>query len=157
MTQGLFQSKVMPFGLTNAPATFQKVMDISFAPHLGKVVAMWMISIVYSKTQVEHFGHLCQVFSMLRKAELSAKLSECDFLKAEVCVLDTSLVLMTLRWTLLSFSLFRTGHSLSRQGLEVIPWSSNILQTLCSRLFNLDSPSDQPIAQRHKLDLAARL
>jgi hypothetical protein len=54
--QGLFQFRVLCFGLTNAPATFQRIMNLIFAPYLGKFVALYMDDIlIYSPSPEDWF------------------------------------------------------------------------------------------------------
>ena len=82
---GHYQFKVLCFGLTNAPATFQKVMDEVFGPHIGKFVLVYLDDIlVFSKTPEEHVEHMRIVLDLLRKHKLYAKLSKCDFNQAEL-------------------------------------------------------------------------
>jgi hypothetical protein len=88
---GQYQYKVLCFGLTNAPATFQRVMNNIFAPYLGKSVLVYLDDIlVMSRTPAEHqhVEHLRAVLQILRKHKLYAKLSQCEFGKAELKFLD---------------------------------------------------------------------
>ena len=65
---GHFQFRVLSFGLTNAPATFQRVMNQIFAPHIGKFLAVYLDDIVvYSPTPEKHVEHLRIVFELLQK------------------------------------------------------------------------------------------
>ncbi|KAJ9528513.1 hypothetical protein QJQ45_020524, partial [Haematococcus lacustris] len=80
--EGHFQFKVLSFGLTNAPATFQRVMNDAFAPVLGKCALVYLDDIlVMSKSLPEHLQHLRLVFDLLRKNELYAKMSKCEFMQ----------------------------------------------------------------------------
>ncbi|KAJ9520427.1 hypothetical protein QJQ45_000174 [Haematococcus lacustris] len=75
--EGHFQFKVLCFGLTNAPATFQRVMNDAFATVLGKCALVYLDDIlVMSKSVQDHLLHLKQVFELLRKNKLYAKLSK---------------------------------------------------------------------------------
>ncbi|GJR03761.1 putative reverse transcriptase domain-containing protein [Tanacetum coccineum] len=53
---GHYEFQVMPFGLTNAPAVFMDLMN-----------------------RKEHEGHLRQILKLLKKEELYAKFSKCEF------------------------------------------------------------------------------
>ncbi|KAJ9509840.1 hypothetical protein QJQ45_011559 [Haematococcus lacustris] len=80
--EGHFQFKVLCFGLTNAPATFQRVMNDAFATVLGKCALVYLDDIlVMSKSVQDHLLHLKQVFELLRKNKLYAKLSKCEFMR----------------------------------------------------------------------------
>ncbi|KAJ9519121.1 hypothetical protein QJQ45_007673 [Haematococcus lacustris] len=73
--EGHFQFKVLCFGLTNAPATFQRVMNDAFATVLGKCALVYLDDIlVMSRSVQDHLLHLKQVFELLRKNKLYAKL-----------------------------------------------------------------------------------
>ncbi|KAJ9513277.1 hypothetical protein QJQ45_001310 [Haematococcus lacustris] len=79
---GHYQSKVLCFGLTNAPATFQRVMNDSFADVINDCALVYLDDIlVMSKTVDEHFVHLRRVLDLLRKHKFFAKLSKCEFMK----------------------------------------------------------------------------
>ena len=80
---GHYQFKVLCFGLTNAPATFQDVMNRIFAGKAFVVVYLDDI-LVFSRNAEEHEQHLDEVLSLLRDNELFAKLSKCEFNRAEV-------------------------------------------------------------------------
>ena len=82
---GLYQFRVLAFGLTNAPATFQNVMNDVFRKHLGKFVLVYLDYIlIFSKTAEEHEQHLKKVLKLLRKHDLYAKMSKCEFNTAEL-------------------------------------------------------------------------
>ena len=77
---GLYEFTVLPFGLCNAPATFQRLMNDVFRPHLDDFVLVYLDDVlIYSKTPEEHLRHLRQVFDLLRLHRLHGKLSKCEF------------------------------------------------------------------------------
>ena len=52
---GLFEYVVMPLGLTNAPATFQRLMNLTFQDLLYKCITVYLDNIlVFSKDIDEH-------------------------------------------------------------------------------------------------------
>lgn len=74
---GHYQFKVLCFGLTTAPATFQHAMNGAFRGLLGKFVLVYLDDIlVFSKNE--------QVLEVLRQQKYYAKMSKCEFMKAEV-------------------------------------------------------------------------
>jgi hypothetical protein len=86
----------MSFGLTNAPAYFINLMKF-----LDKFVVVFIDDIlVYSKTEEENTQHLRLVLGTLRKHQLYAKFSKCEFWLKEVGFL---------------------GHVLSAGGVSVDP------------------------------------
>ncbi|KAJ9522463.1 hypothetical protein QJQ45_008249 [Haematococcus lacustris] len=98
---GLYQFKVLCFGLTNAPATFQRVMNNTFADVINDCALVYIDDIlIMSKSVPDHFNHLRRVLELLRKHQFQAKLSKCEFLK-----------------TALKF----LGHIVSDQGIAVDP------------------------------------
>jgi hypothetical protein len=73
------------FGLTNAPATFQALMNETFAPMLRKSVLVFMDDIlVYSKTMEDHVQHLREVFTILQNHQLYVKKSKCSFAQTQL-------------------------------------------------------------------------
>nr|GEX81116.1 putative reverse transcriptase domain-containing protein [Tanacetum cinerariifolium] len=72
--------KVMPFGLTNAPAVFMDLMYRVYKPYLDKFVIIFIDDIlIYSKDEKEHEEHLKAILELLKKEELYAKYSKCEF------------------------------------------------------------------------------
>ena len=98
---GHFQFKVMPFGLTNAPATFMHLMNSIFREYLDEFVIVFFDDIlIYSRDLATHCEHLRKVLIVLRRHQLYAKLSKCDFAKEKIDFL---------------------GHIVSARGVQVDP------------------------------------
>ncbi|KAA3483558.1 DNA/RNA polymerases superfamily protein [Gossypium australe] len=98
---GHYEFLVMPFGLTNAPATFMDLMNRVFQQYLDQFVVVFIDDIlVYSRTEEEHDRHLRIVLQVLRKEQLYAKFSKCEFWLREVTFL---------------------GHVVSAEGIRVDP------------------------------------
>nr|GEZ32292.1 DNA/RNA polymerases superfamily protein [Tanacetum cinerariifolium] len=77
---GHYEFQVMPFGLTNAPAVFMDLMNRVCKSYLNKFVIVFIDDIlIYSKSKKEHEGHLRQILNLLKKEELYAKFSKCEF------------------------------------------------------------------------------
>ena len=77
---GHFEFLVLPFGLTNAPTTFMHLMHNIFREHLDEFIIIFLDNIlVYSRGLREHMTHVRQTLAILRKHQLSAKVSKCTF------------------------------------------------------------------------------
>ncbi|KAI5338241.1 hypothetical protein L3X38_017512 [Prunus dulcis] len=98
---GHYEFLVMPFGLTNAPASFMDLMNRVFRPYLDHFVIVFIDDIlVYSQTLEGHKKHLRLVLRTLRRKQLYAKFSKCQFWLDRVVFL---------------------GHVISAEGIYVDP------------------------------------
>ena len=98
---GHYEFTVVPFGLCNAPATFMRLMNSILYPYLDKFVIVFLDDIlIYSKNLKEHEEHLKLVLKQLRKHQLYAKVSKCEFFKRQLEYL---------------------GHEVSSEGIKVSP------------------------------------
>ncbi|GJS30473.1 reverse transcriptase domain-containing protein [Tanacetum coccineum] len=77
---GHYEFQVMPFGLTNAPAVFMDLINRVCKPYLDKFMIVFIDDIlIYSRNEKEHEEHLKTILELLKKEELYAKFSKCEF------------------------------------------------------------------------------
>ncbi|GJX34857.1 putative reverse transcriptase domain-containing protein [Tanacetum coccineum] len=83
---GHYEFQVMPFGLTNAPPKNKRLVIYGSPwirvckPFLDKFVIVFIDDIlIYSKNKKEHEEHLKEILELLKKEELYAKFSKCEF------------------------------------------------------------------------------
>ncbi|GKB26448.1 putative reverse transcriptase domain-containing protein, partial [Tanacetum coccineum] len=98
---GHYEFQVMPFGLTNAPAVFMDLMNWVCKPYLDKFVIVFIDDIlIYLRNKQEHAEHLKLILELLKKEQLYAKFSKCEFWIPKVQFL---------------------GHVIDSQGIHVDP------------------------------------
>nr|GFD38922.1 putative reverse transcriptase domain-containing protein [Tanacetum cinerariifolium] len=98
---GHYEFQDMPFGLTIAPAVFMDLMNQVCKPYLDKFMIVFIDDIlIYSKDEKEHEEHLKAILELLKKEELYAKFSKCEFWFPKVQFL---------------------GHVIDSQGIHVDP------------------------------------
>ncbi|GKC37862.1 putative reverse transcriptase domain-containing protein, partial [Tanacetum coccineum] len=96
-----YKFQVMLFGLTNTPAVFMDLMNRVCKPYLDKFVIVFIDDIlIYSKNKKEHEENLKLILRLLKKEELYAKFSKCEFWLSKVQFL---------------------GHAIDSEGIHVEP------------------------------------
>ncbi|XP_052118932.1 protein IQ-DOMAIN 22-like [Arachis duranensis] len=71
---------VMPFGLKNAGATYQRLMNKVFAPHLGNLLEVYVDDIlVKTKENIDLLTDLSQVFNTVRSLGMRLNPTKCTF------------------------------------------------------------------------------
>ncbi|GJR94756.1 putative reverse transcriptase domain-containing protein [Tanacetum coccineum] len=96
---GHYEFQVMPFGLMNAPAIFMDLMNRMCKPYLDKVVIVFIDDIlIYSKDKKEHKEHLRLILELLKKEELFAKFSKCEFWIPKHILNQNELNMRQCRW-----------------------------------------------------------
>ncbi|GJZ23829.1 putative reverse transcriptase domain-containing protein [Tanacetum coccineum] len=86
---GHYEFQVMLFGLTNAPAVFIDLMNRVCKRYLDKFVIVFIDDIlIYSKNKQKYEEHLKLILELLKKDELHAKFSKCEFWIPKVQFLD---------------------------------------------------------------------
>nr|GFC64679.1 putative reverse transcriptase domain-containing protein [Tanacetum cinerariifolium] len=129
---GHFEFTVMPFGLTNAPVVFLDLMNRVCKPYLDKFVIVFIDDIlIYSRSEEEHEAHLKTILDLLKKEELYAKFSKCEFWLKEVQFL---------------------GHVVNREGIHVDPSKVGLAgyyQRFIENFSNIAKPLTQ-LTQKNK-------
>ncbi len=78
----------MPFGLMSAPITFQRMMNHLFSGTHGKGVYAYLDDLLICGKDIQsHLTNLETVLHTLQKTGLKAKLTKCEFLKAQISFL----------------------------------------------------------------------
>ena len=61
----------MPFGLCNTPATFQRLMNLTFADIINQFVTVYLDNfLVYSEIEEEHLNDFKKVCERTRESQL---------------------------------------------------------------------------------------
>nr|GFC36582.1 putative reverse transcriptase domain-containing protein [Tanacetum cinerariifolium] len=98
---GQYEFQVMPFSLTNEPVVFMDLMNRVCKPYMDKFVIVFIDDILINlKDEKEHEEHLRRILELLKKKELYAKFSKCEFWIPKVQFL---------------------GHVIDSQGIHVNP------------------------------------
>ncbi|GKB22038.1 putative reverse transcriptase domain-containing protein [Tanacetum coccineum] len=80
-----YEFQMMSFGLTNALVVFMDLMNWVCKPYLDKFMIIFIDDIlIYSKSEEEHAEHLKLILEFLKKEELYAKFSKCEFWLSKV-------------------------------------------------------------------------
>ena len=84
--KGLFEPTVMFFGLCNSPATFQAMMDDTFADFIEKrIMIVYMDDVlIFGKTKEQLEGNTKLVLERVRDADLYCKPKKCEFCKTKI-------------------------------------------------------------------------
>ena len=105
---GLYHFKRLPYGMKNSSSTFQRLMAEVLRDINWKFCLVYIDDIlIFSKDFDSHLDHLSQVFDRLRKANLTLKISKCEFATTSVSYL---------------------GHTISKDGIAVDPAKTKVIR-----------------------------
>ena len=90
---GLYEFEVMPFGLHSAPATFQRIINHVLRDCWNFARAYIDDIVVFSSSWEEHLTHLHKVLNCLQEANLTIKMSKCQFGRIKVHYLGHAYVI----------------------------------------------------------------
>ena len=77
---GHFEYLIMPFGLTNAPTTFIRLINNTLRECLDIFIVVYLDDIlIYLELEEEHVKHVKRILTLLKEANLLAKLEKCEF------------------------------------------------------------------------------
>src|ERR1051325_10812890 len=75
-----FYYRVMPFGLKNASATYQRLMDMVFAPQIGRNIEVYVDDMVIKTTPgADHVTDIRETFAAVRKFNMRLNPDKCTF------------------------------------------------------------------------------
>ena len=78
--RSLYCYKVMPFGLKNVGATYQRLVNMMFKEHIGKMMEVYIDDmLVKSKVASDHVSHLANKFNILRAYHMKLNPLKCAF------------------------------------------------------------------------------
>nr|GEY14102.1 hypothetical protein [Tanacetum cinerariifolium] len=98
---GHYKFQVMLFRLTNTPVVFMDLMNRLCRSYLDKFMIVFIDDIlIYSKTKEEHDTHLILILDLLKKEELYAKFSKCDFWLSKIAKPMTKLTQKSMKFDL---------------------------------------------------------
>ncbi|GJS93339.1 putative reverse transcriptase domain-containing protein [Tanacetum coccineum] len=115
----------MPFGLANAPAVFMDLINSVCKPFLDKFVIVFIDDmLIYSKNKKEHEEHLKAILELLKKEELYAKFSKCEFYLPKIAKPMTKLTQkkVTFVWD----DKLEAAFQLLKMKLCSAPWETDI-------------------------------
>src|ERR1051325_10307850 len=75
-----FYYRVMPFGLKNAGTTYQRLMDMVFAPQIGRNIEVYVDDMVIKTTSgADHVTDIRETFAAVRKFNMRLNPDKCTF------------------------------------------------------------------------------
>ena len=87
ITNEQWEFTYMPFGAKTASQTYMRMMDKLLEAHKEYACAYIDDAPIFSNSWSDHVTHLRKVFTSIRDAELTLKLSKCEFAQPEITFL----------------------------------------------------------------------
>nr|GEX40168.1 putative reverse transcriptase domain-containing protein [Tanacetum cinerariifolium] len=153
---GHYEFQVMPFGLTNAPAVFMDLMNRVCKPYLDKFVIVFIDDIlIYSNTKEEHDAHLRLILKLLKKKELYAKFSKCNFWLSKKSVKfdlgeKEETAFQTLKQKLCSAPILALPEGSENFVVEARKEENYGTEDLCGMIKNLEPRADETLCLKNR-------